>query len=189
MAIEFDVNAALDALRAGQDLTGENGFLTPLIKQLTEAALKAELEQHLQHDPQPNRKNGVTRKTLKATTGSFELDTPRDRAGRFVPKLVKKNQTHLTDEIERKIVSLFAHGVSYQSIREHIQELYGLSIPNGTLNAITDKLLPELNACRGAISSSRTAFSTTSSTTTAASMPTGLQPTPTTRRSSSSRSS
>lgn len=148
MAIEFDVNAALDALRAGQDLTGENGFLTPLIKQLTEAALKAELEQHLQHDPQPNRKNGVTRKTLKATTGSFELDTPRDRAGRFVPKLVKKNQTHLTDEIERKIVSLFAHGVSYQSIREHIQELYGLSIPNGTLNAITDKLLPELNAWR-----------------------------------------
>lgn len=148
MAIEFDVNAALDALRAGQDLTGENGFLTPLVKQLTEAALKAELEQHLQHDPQPNRKNGVTRKTLKATTGSFELDTPRDRAGRFVPKLVKKNQTHLTDEIERKIVSLFAHGVSYQSIREHIQELYGLSIPNGTLNAITDKLLPELNAWR-----------------------------------------
>lgn len=148
MAIEFDVNAALDALRAGQDLTGENGFLTPLIKQLTEAALKAELEQHLQNDPQPNRKNGVTRKTLKATTGSFELDTPRDRAGRFVPKLVKKNQTHLTDEIERKIVSLFAHGVSYQSIREHIQELYGLSIPNGTLNAITDKLLPELNAWR-----------------------------------------
>lgn len=115
MAIEFDVNAALDALRAGQDLTGENGFLTPLIKQLTEAALKAELEQHLQHDPQPNRKNGVTRKTLKAATGSFELDTPRDRAGRFVPKLVKKNQTYLTDEIERKIVSLFAHGVSYQS--------------------------------------------------------------------------
>lgn len=148
MAIEFDVNAALDALRAGQDLTGENGFLTPLIKQLTEAALKAELEQHLQHDPQPNRKNGVTRKTLKAATGSFELDTPRDRAGRFVPKLVKKNQTYLTDEIERKIVSLFAHDVSYQSIREHIQELYGLSVPNGTLNAITDKLLPELNAWR-----------------------------------------
>lgn len=148
MAIEFDVNAALEALKSGQDLTGEKGFLTPLIKQLTEAALKAELEQHLESDTTPNRKNGYTRKTIKAPTGNFELDTPRDRSGTFEPQIIKKNQTYLTDEIERKILSMYSHGASYQDIREQIQDFYGINVPNGTLNAITDKLIPELNAWR-----------------------------------------
>lgn len=148
MAIEFDVNAALEALKSGQDLTGEKGFLTPLIKQLTEAALKAELDQHLESDATPNRKNGYTRKTIKAPTGNFELDTPRDRSGTFEPQIIKKNQTYLTDEIERKILSMFSHGASYQDIREQIQDFYGINVPNGTLNAITDKLIPELNAWR-----------------------------------------
>lgn len=148
MAIEFDINAALEALKSGQDLTGEKGFLTPLIKQLTEAALKAELDQHLESDTTPNRKNGYTRKTIKAPTGNFELDTPRDRSGTFEPQIIKKNQTYLTDEIERKILSMFSHGASYQDIREQIQDFYGINVPNGTLNAITDKLIPELNAWR-----------------------------------------
>lgn len=146
MAIDFDFDAALKALRSGQDLNGENGILTPLIKQLTEAALKAELEQHIENDPAPNRKNGSTRKTIKSTSGNFELNTPRDRAGTFEPQLVKKNQTHLTDELERKILSMFAQGMSYQAIRDHVQEMYDINVPNGTINAITDKLIPELKA-------------------------------------------
>lgn len=146
MAIDFDFDAALKALCSGQDLNGENGILTPLIKQLTEAALKAELEQHIENDPAPNRKNGSTRKTIKSTSGNFELNTPRDRAGTFEPQLVKKNQTHLTDELERKILSMFAQGMSYQAIRDHVQEMYDINVPNGTINAITDKLIPELKA-------------------------------------------
>lgn len=146
MSHNFDFDAALKALRSGQDLNGENGILTPLIKQLTEAALKAELEQHIEQDQSPNRKNGSTRKTVKSLSGSFELNTPRDRAGSFEPQLIKKNQTHLTDELERKILSMFAHGMSYQAIREHVQEMYGMEISNGTLNAITDKLIPELKS-------------------------------------------
>jgi len=146
MAIDFDFDAALKALRSGQDLNGENGILTPLIKQLTEAALKAELEQHIENDPAPNRKNGSTRKTIKSTSGNFQLNTPRDRAGTFEPQLVKKNQTHLTDELERKILSMFAQGMSYQAIRDHVQEMYDINVPNGTINAITDKLIPELKA-------------------------------------------
>lgn len=146
MPIDFDFEAALKALRAGQDLSGENGILTPLIKQLTEAALKVELEQHLENDAAPNRKNGSTRKTIKSPTGNFELDTPRDRAGTFEPQLIKKHQTHLTDELERKILSMFAQGMGYQAIRDHVQDMYGISVPNGTINAITDKLIPELKA-------------------------------------------
>lgn len=146
MSHTFDFDAALKALRSSQDLNGENGILTPLIKQLTEAALKAELEQHIEQDPSPNRKNGTTRKTVKSLSGSFELATPRDRAGSFEPQIIKKNQTYLTDELERKILSMFAHGMSYQAIREHVKEMYGMDVSNGTLNAITDKLIPELKS-------------------------------------------
>jgi len=145
---QFDMDAALKALREGKDLTGRDGILTPLIKQLTEAAMQAELESHLDQDEQPNRKNGSTGKTVKSPVGVFELQTPRDRAGTFEPQLVKKHQTHLTDELERKILALFALGMSYQDIRSNIEDLYGIAVSNGTLNAITDKLLPELTAWR-----------------------------------------
>lgn len=145
---QFDMNAAIQALRDGKDLVGQDGILTPLIKQLTEAAMQAELDAHLATKTTPNRKNGTTSKTMKGPTGSFELDTPRDRAGSFEPELVKKHQTHLTDELERKILALFALGNSYQDIRAHIVEIYGVSLSNGTLNTVTDKLLPELQAWR-----------------------------------------
>ena len=144
----FDMEAALQGLREGKDLTGKDGILTPLIKQLTEAAMQAELESHLASEAAPNRKNGSTSKTMKGPTGAFELDTPRDRSGTFEPQIVKKQQTHLTDELERKVIALFALGNSYQDIRSHIADLYGISLSNGTLNAVTDKLLPELQAWR-----------------------------------------
>jgi len=144
MSEKFDFNEALAALQNGQDLTGKDGILTPLIKQLTEAALKAELESHLEEDEGPNRKNGSSKKTIKAPSGSFELETPRDRAGSFEPQLIKKHQTHLTDEIERKVISMFGLGMSYQDIASHVGEMYGLSVSNATISAVTDKLIPEL---------------------------------------------
>lgn len=146
MSKEFDFQAALKALQSGQDLGGKDGILTPLIKQLTEAALQAELDQHLTDDATPNRKNGSTRKTVKSPSGDFELDTPRDRAGSFEPQIVKKHQRVLTDELERKVIGLYALGNSYQDIRGHIEEMYDISLSNGTLNAVTDKLIPELKA-------------------------------------------
>jgi putative transposase len=145
---KFDMDAALQGLREGKDLTGKDGVLTPLIKQLTEAAMQAELEAHIAEEEAPNRKNGATRKTMKGPTGIFELASPRDRSGTFEPQLVKKHQTHLTDELERKILALFGLGTSYQDIRAHIGDLYGVSLSNGTINAVTDKLLPELQAWR-----------------------------------------
>ena len=144
MSQSFDFEQALKALQSGQDLNGKDGILTPLIKQLTEAALKAELEQHLDTEEQPNRKNGSTTKTVKSTIGSFELDTPRDRAGSFEPQLVKKHQTKLTDELDRKILSMYALGMSYQDIASHVSEMYDLDVSHATISAVTDKLIPEL---------------------------------------------
>lgn len=146
--LPFDLDEAIAHIKAGKPLNGKDGLLTPLIKQLTEAALQAEQEAHLASDDQPNRKNGTTPKTVKTGAGSFELNTPRDRAGTFEPQLVKKHQTHLTDDLERKILALYAHGNSYQSIREHLKDYYDIDFSNGTLNAVTDKLLPELQSWR-----------------------------------------
>jgi putative transposase len=146
--INFDMESAIQALREGKDLSGKDGIFTPLIKQLTEAAMQAELEEHLASEETPNRKNGTTSKTMKSPTGEFELKTPRDRANTFEPQIVKKHQTHLTDELERKIIALFALGNSYQDIRSHLVDMYDISLSNGTINAVTDKLLPELQAWR-----------------------------------------
>jgi putative transposase len=108
--------------------------------------LNAEMAQHLSRDGGsiPNRKNGFGRKTVKATSGSFELETPRDRSGTFEPQLVRKHQTHMSDEIERKIISMFGLGMSYLDIAAHIGEIYGLDISSATISGITDKLIPEI---------------------------------------------
>ena len=128
MSQPFDLEKAIKELQSGKNLTGEGGVLTPLIKQITEAALKGELESHLAESDEPNRKNGSTTKTVKSTLGNFELNTPRDRNGSFDPQVVKKHQTKLTPEIDHKILSLFSHGMSYRDIQYHIQDLYGIDV-------------------------------------------------------------
>jgi len=146
MREEFDFDAALAALQDGQGLTGKDGVLTPLIRQLTEAVLHAEMDAHLKADGPANRRNGSGRKIIKSTTGNFELATPRDREGSFEPQLVKKHQAHMSDEIERKIISMFGLGMSYLDIAGHIAEIYGLEVSNASISAITDKLIPEIKA-------------------------------------------
>ncbi len=144
MSDSFDFNKALKGLQSGQDLTGKDGVLMPLIKQLTEAAINAELEHHLSNSDEPNRRNGKGSKIVKTGSGSFELNASRDRAGTFEPQLIKKNQTQLTPEIDRKVLSLFSHGMSYRDMKHHIHDMYGIEISTGAITAITDQLIPEL---------------------------------------------
>jgi transposase-like protein len=141
MSKKFDFNEAVKALQSGQKLTGDDGVLTPLIKQLTEAALEGEIDSHLADEVLSNRRNGKSRKTVKSTSGSFELETPRDRAGNFEPQIVKKHQTTISDEIETKILSLYGLGMSYQDIAGHVKELYGIQVSTATISTITDKII------------------------------------------------
>lgn len=138
---EFDFDSALKALQEGKPLHGQDGILTPLIKKLAEAALEGELNSHLAQEITANRKNGKGKKTIKSMDGSFDLDTPRDREGSFTPKLIKKHQTTLSDDLERKIIALYGLGMSYRDISSHIEEMYGLEVSTGTLSAVTDKIL------------------------------------------------
>jgi len=137
----FDFSAALKAIQEGKPLLGKEGILTPLIKNLTEAALEGELDSHLGQEVTANRRNGKSQKTIKSLNGNFELRTPRDREGTFAPQLVKKHQTSLNDEIEQKIIAMYGVGLSYQDISVHLRDLYGLEVSTGTLSAITDKII------------------------------------------------
>jgi len=141
MEKKFNFDEMLKAVQAGQSMTGKDGVLGPLIKQLTEAALEAEIDSHLAEDVLPNRKNGKSRKRLKTSEGRIDLRTPRDRAGTFEPQIIKKHQTSVSDEIERKILSMYGRGLSYSDIREHVEEIYGIAVSNGALNTITDKIV------------------------------------------------
>ena len=143
----FDFNQAVKDLMSGRKLTGEDGVLTPLIKELVETALSAEVESHIAQDAlsgKTNRRNGYNSKTVKTHSGSFELDTPRDRSGSFEPQMVKKHQTMLSDEIEERILSMYALGLSYADISKHIQEIYQISVSTATINAITDKIIEKV---------------------------------------------
>ncbi len=141
---QFDFNEAVQQLLAGKKISGKDGVLAPLVKQLVEAALEAEVESHITQDVlsgNKNRKNGKTSKTIKSTDGIFELNTPRDRAGTFEPQLVKKNQTTISDEIEERILSMYGLGLSYKDIIKHIEEIYRVELSTATISAITDLVL------------------------------------------------
>ena len=74
--------------------------------------------------------------------GKTEIKVPRDRDGEFEPQLVKKNQTTLTGDIEEKILSMYAKGMTTSDIEAHIQDIYGLECSDSTISRITDKILP-----------------------------------------------
>ena len=100
---------AMAKFKSGKSFTGKDGILKPLIKQIVDASLDCEMEQHLEEcseNGEPNRRNGKLYKTLKTADGQVEIETPRDRAGTFEPQLIKKRQTILNDSLDDKIIAL-----------------------------------------------------------------------------------
>ena len=58
--------------------------------------------------------------------------------------MVKKYQTSLSNEIEEKILSMYALGMSYSDISKHIEEIYRISVSSGAISAITDKIIDKV---------------------------------------------
>lgn len=150
-SLEAFARQAAERLQSGEELSGKDGVLAPLIKQIIEASLEGELTAHLEQEKalqQANRRNGKSRKKLKTEFGTIELENSRDRAGSFEPQLVKKRQTSLGAGLDNKIISMYSRGMSYQDIQDHLEDLYGLEIAKGSLSHITDKVLPLLEEWR-----------------------------------------
>ncbi len=120
-----------------------------MVGEMLEAGLDGELDEELGYSKYDyrnkdveNSRNGHSKKTLKTSFGETEIKVPRDRNGEFEPQLVKKHQTTLTGDIEEKILSMYAKGMTTSDIESHIQEIYGLECSDTTISRITDKILP-----------------------------------------------
>ncbi len=120
-----------------------------MVGEMLENGLEGELDDELgytkydyRNKDGENSRNGYSKKTLKTSFGETEIKVPRDRDGEFEPQLVKKNQTTLTGDIEEKILSMYAKGMTTSDIETHIQDIYGLECSDSTISRITDKILP-----------------------------------------------
>ncbi len=120
-----------------------------LIGNVLENGLEGELDEELgytkydyRNKETDNSRNGHSVKSLKTSFGETEIDIPRDRKGEFEPNLIKKHQTSISGDIEDKILSMYAKGMTTSDIESHIREIYGLSVSDSTISRITDKILP-----------------------------------------------
>jgi len=142
---------ALERLSNGANLEGKDGVVAPLIKRLIELHLEGELAGHLLEEKSKgstNRRNGPVSKILKTGYGDVEIESIRDRDSTFEPQIVKKRQTTLGSGLDDKIISMYAKGMSYGDIQDHLEDLYGLELSKGKLTAITDLVKPELDSWR-----------------------------------------
>ncbi len=131
--------------------TGEiQSKMKRLFASTIEQMLEVEMEEHLgyeKHSTQGNgtgnSRNGYGKKTIMSDYGACEIDVPRDRNGEFQPQIIEKRQTR-TDELEQKIMTMYAKGMSQRDIEDTIREIYGADISQGMISKITDKILPEV---------------------------------------------
>ena len=119
------------------------------IAEFMENGLEAELDEELgyskydfRNKETDNSRNGHSSKKLKTSFGDVEVSTPRDRKGEFEPQLLKKNQTSISQDIEEKILSMYAKGMTTSDIETHIRDIYGVEVSDTTISRITDKILP-----------------------------------------------
>ena len=89
-----------------------------------------------------NSRNGHSSKTLRTSFGDVDVSVPRGRKGEFEPQVLKKNQTSISQDIEEKILTMYAKGMTTGDIEAHIQDIYGISVSDSTVSRITDKILP-----------------------------------------------
>jgi len=145
---EADLKAMAAKLAEGVKSEKDLGDLTQkLVKLTVETALGAEMEAHLgyaKHDPvgrgSGNSRNGTTTKRLKGQHGDVELEAPRDRAGSFEPRFVRKGQTRLT-QMDDQILALYAKGLSTRDIVAAFREMYGAEVSATLVSQVTERVL------------------------------------------------
>ena len=120
-----------------------------MIGTFLENGLEGELDEELgytkydyKNKATDNSRNGTSPKKVRSSYGEIDLNVPRDRKGEFEPELVKKQQTSISGDIEEKILSMYAKGMTTSDIEAHIRDIYGLSVSDSTISRITDKILP-----------------------------------------------
>ena len=129
--------------------TDVNSVMRDMMSVLLEGVLDEELNEELgyskydyRNKDTDNSRNGHSSKTMHTSYGDMEVAIPRDRNGDFEPQVIKKYQNTVTQDIEEKIISMYAKGMTTTDIESHMRELYGIDISDSTISRITDKILP-----------------------------------------------
>lgn len=135
---EYDIQSAEDIQDALKDLLGGT----------IESMLAAELDNHLGYDEyersdSSNARNGKKQKQIRSKYGEMTIDVPQDRNSSFEPKVVKKRQKDISN-IEDKIISMYAKGLTTRQISDQVEDIYGFEVSEGMVSDITDRLLPEI---------------------------------------------
>jgi putative transposase len=135
----------------GVELLGPDGLLSQVTKAVLERALGEEMTEHLgyeKHDPagrgSGNSRNGSTPKRLLTEVGAVDLQVPRDRAGSFDPRIVRKGQSRL-EGFNDRIIALYARGMTTRDIRAHLREIYGVEVSADLISRVTDAVVEELS--------------------------------------------
>jgi putative transposase len=141
-----EVQRELATVKSMDDFFGKEGIFARLFASTLEQMLEAELSEHLGYEPYEakgrnsgNNRNGKYTKKVRSSEGETTIQVPRDRNGDFEPQLVKKHAAN-TNELEDKIIGMYAKGMTVRDIQETLQELYGVDVSPSTLSAITDKV-------------------------------------------------
>jgi putative transposase len=143
--IEAFARKAAKGIKTEKDLSNFSQLLTKIT---IEAALNAELDDHLGYDRHElssdgNSRNGYSSKTIKAEEGQFDIDVPRDRDSSFEPQIVKKHQTRLT-AMDEKIHCLYAKGMSTREIVATFKEMYDADVSPSLISRVTEAVIEQV---------------------------------------------
>ncbi len=135
---EYDIETAEDIQDALKDLLGGT------IKEMMEA----EMDDHLGYEKSERSdsedyRNGYKSKRVNSSYGSMDIAVPQDRKSTFEPQVVKKRQKDISD-IDQKIISMYAKGMTTRQISETIEDIYGFETSEGFISDVTDKILPQI---------------------------------------------
>ena len=135
---EYDIQTAEDIQEALKDLLGGT------IKEMMEA----EMDNHLgyeksQRSDNEDYRNGYKSKRINSSYGSMDIQVPQDRKSTFEPQVVKKRQKDIS-EIDQKIISMYAKGMTTRQISDTLQDIYGFEASEGFISDVTDKILPQI---------------------------------------------
>jgi transposase-like protein len=143
----FDLNKELSKCKSMEDLVGKNGLMQRMFGNIIQQFLEAEMEEHLGREryersqgEDKNYRNGYSTKNIKSSFGEVEVDIPRDRKAEFEPKIIKKYET-VCNELDKKIIGLYAKGMPVDEIVSEINELYGVDLSPAMISKITDKVM------------------------------------------------
>jgi putative transposase len=147
-----DVQEELAKVESMDDFFGKEGVFAKLFSAAMEQMLEAELSEHLGYEPYEakgrnsgNSRNGRYSRKVRTSTGETRIQVPRDRNGEFEPQIIARYAGN-TNELEEKILAMYAKGMSTRDIAETLAELYGVDVSAPTISAITEKVWPLVEA-------------------------------------------